>query len=274
MRFALVLFLIASVSGAQELETFEKILLPVLTPSAIEGANQSFFATQLAIFSPVRVQYFPKYDWSPDNMRIVTVGSLGAEEPPQFFFAASPPSRHGRLFYLDRALSNHVFFSLTLLSRIAADQRWNETGLPVVRERDFKTNTVYIPGIASRYVYVGGPACREAIPQFRHHLRIYNVDGRSEARVRIRFYQETGFPQPPFRELAVEVTQREGTDPSYPMFAQVTLDEICNPFSCHTPCAGGRQRVEIVPETPGLRFWAMVSATDNFTHQVSIAYPQ
>jgi hypothetical protein len=148
--------------------------------------------------------------------------------------------------------------------------------LPVVRESNVRTETTSILGVFSRYTYVTleDGVSRSAIEQTRHHLRVYDIDARGDAQVRVRRYDQNVFPPVLLEERMLTLDKREGDDPTYPAFAEILLPEICHPFSRHTPCAGGSQWIEIAPLTSGLRFFTIVSATDNVTQQVTLLWPQ
>jgi hypothetical protein len=139
---------------------------------------------------------------------------------------------------------------------------------------DFRSGVVHIVGIWSLYQTEGTFESPVSVPRFRHTLRIYASDllGSDEAMVRT-YRQDVSFVEQ-LSESRVVLDRRDGDDLSYPFYAELPMDELCNPVSLHIPCGGGPQRVEITPITAGLRYWAMVSGTDNVTQAVTIVYPQ
>ncbi|HEX9162378.1 MAG TPA: hypothetical protein VF980_11775 [Thermoanaerobaculia bacterium] len=150
--------------------------------------------------------------------------------------------------------------------------------MPIVRERDFKTGRTEILGVQSNYIVGTNTVPFTTTPRFRHALRVSDVDGRGNAAVIVRVFTDiTGNGHAvtfPLREFTLPLNSKEGADASYPAYGEVTIDELCERISLLIPCIGGPQRIEIEPLAPGLRYWAMVSATDNFTQQVSLAYQQ
>jgi hypothetical protein len=108
---------------------------------------------------------------------------------------------------------------------------------------------------------------------FRSMLRIYDFDpiGFDPPRlVRVRVYA-IGPPRPGGDPLLLETTYPLEAHPSDPFteapMATIplwTIDELMN---------AGRIRIEVEAQTPDLRFWAFVSATNNETQHVTIIAP-
>jgi hypothetical protein len=247
-----------------DLASFEKILIPTLItfPYQITGTNGSQFrssASLLPVSSPVRA-------W------------LGGEEVEliERFRPIDFPgtSRAGRILFLERSAASSVSLGASLSSSTDG-ALWHATTLPIVRERDYRTGPSVILNIASTYFYTPDAGVqRYAIAQFRHHLRIYDADARGNAQVRVRRLDQSVGGTFLLEERVITLDQREGSDPTYPAFAEMLIPELCHPFSQHTPCMGGVQWVEIEPLTPGLRYFPIVSATDNLTQQVTVQWPQ
>lgn len=247
-----------------DLDQFEKVFVPaVITPGpAITGVNGSLFASAVYGVSatPVRV-------WTGNDVETI-------QDARPFAFPGT--SRSGRLLYVERANASAISLNAVLSSSAAGGESWYDATLPVVRETDVRTETTAILGVGSRYIYVTGSdgVSRSAIEQTRHHLRVYDIDARGNAQVRVRRYDQNVGGSFLIEELVLTLDRREGDDPTYPSFAEILVPELCHPFSRHTPCAGGTQWIEIAPLTPGLRFFPIVSATDNVTQQVSLSWPQ
>jgi hypothetical protein len=247
-----------------DLDQFEKVFVPALTTpgTVITGVNGSVFSS--AVFgisaTPVRV-------WTGNDVETVQAARA---------FAFPGTSRGGRILYVERTNASAISLNAVLSSSAAGGVGWYDAMLPVVRESDVRTETTAILGVSSRYIYVTGEdgISRSAIEQTRHHLRVYDVDARGNAQVRVRRYDQSVGGSVLLGELVLTLDRREGDDPTYPSFAEILIPELCHPFSRHTPCAGGSQWIEIAPLTPGLRFFPIVSATDNVTQQVALTWPQ
>ncbi|HEX7151335.1 MAG TPA: hypothetical protein VF618_07585 [Thermoanaerobaculia bacterium] len=237
--------------------------------------NGARFRSGVAALAPeAAAGYYPRYEHAEGGG--VSAPAFGTLAPGWLtpLFVPTPPSRSGRLLYLEPAAGDAVALNAYLLSSTDAGETFHETALPIVRS--FFTATTHILGVRSSYRLeeIPGSSCRRAVAQFGHTLRIYDIDGSGGGIVRVKLYDEALPTGNLIRETTVALTSRDGTDASYPYFAELPLEEVCHPFSCHSPCTGGSQRVEVTPVSPGLRYWAMVSATDNFTQQVSLAWPQ
>src|SRR6185436_11021699 len=95
--------------------------------------------------------------------------------------------------------------------------------LPVVRERDFRTGPIAFANVPYSYVYLTEDIIRPAYAQYRHQLRIYDVDLRGDAAVRIRIFdRNTGGSL--VKEAIIPLDRRNGGDPSYPFYANLDLD--------------------------------------------------
>lgn len=261
-RTALALTLLfATTLAAQDLSNFEKILLPGFTRGPLNGADGTIFSGGARAVSPVRAQYWPNQE-----------GAIGTLDPVTVIF---PPgtSRAGRVLFVERAFANQVSLDTTLFIRKPNEVLTAFTLMPVIRERDLLTGLSRIINIPSYYEFVpleGG--ANLAVPRFRHHLRIYDVDGNTASQVRVRIIDQDVNHE--ISSSVVTLDLRDGNDASFPAYAEIIVDDVCHPFSTHSPCTGGAQYIEIESLTPGLRYWAMVSTTDNVTRDVDIHRPQ
>lgn len=246
-----------------DLDQFEKVLLPVViqpmfpAPTGVNGSQYSSAAYGVAA-TPTRI-------WSGGEVETRT-GYIG------FDFTGN--SHNARILYVERAHAAEMSLN-AILASAPANGRWYRATLPVVRESDLFTSTAHILGIDSSYLYETGPdgVSRSAIEEERHHLRVYDVDARGNAQVRVtRYDQNLGAYE--IESFVLTLDRREGTDPTYPTYAEILIPELCHPFSRHTPCMGGTQWLAIEPLTPGLRFFPIASATDNTSQQVTVIWPQ
>jgi hypothetical protein len=150
------------------------------------------------------------------------------------------------------------------------DFRDQITAIPVVREVEFRTGRSFIPGVPFLFLYDPPDGVqRNAIPQLRHTLRVYDVDAIGGAEVRISMTPEGNPGFPPVREFTVKLDRRDGDTPGDPFYAQIPLETLCIPFSQHTPCTNTSVRFQIDP-VGSFRYWAMVSTTDNVTQHVTV----
>lgn len=274
------LFFVAA-AGAQDLSNFDKILIPIVVSPSVEGANGDIFSSGVfALFPNSGVRVFPIY---PTLGAAPEIGKPATAIPltglSRYLFNLSTPSRSGRLLFIERGASRQttLYAKVDTMNPSVAGDVSSSVTQPIVREPDFKTDQIRIIGIGSRYVLGSGTCPNTATAVYRHTLRIYDVDGGQNTQVMVRRFDHAVSPAGEpilLSEDLVTIAYRDGVDPSYPSYAEMTIPEVCHPFSFHTPCTGGAQYVEITPVTPALRFWAMVSATNNVTHQVTLFHPQ
>ncbi len=146
---------------------------------------------------------------------------------------------------------------LHMNARVYDVSRQEETAgaeMPIPRGDDFTSAPVSIAGIP-------------VAPQYRHTLRIYDLDARAGGQVQIRIYanQETT-PRTTFvRALSVPAGAKllPIGEPSHPGVIQLQLGQ-------HINLAGVQSvRVDVEPLDAGLRLWSFVSVTNNDTHHVT-----
>jgi hypothetical protein len=164
------------------------------------------------------------------------------------------------LLFIDKRFSNQVAVALRIQDLSRQSQTWG-TAIPVVRESEFRTAKIAL-------VDVPVPA------GFRQMLRIYDPDGRSNAKVTVRIFGTSSpeaYPGQPDRLLGEAVITLQPPTTEHPEFSGYyeTGD-----LSRIAPLAGyDRVLIEIEPLTSGLRFWSFVSVTDNDTQHVTTITP-
>jgi hypothetical protein len=147
--------------------------------------------------------------------------------------------------------SLRVFESTAQLEDLGID-------LPVVRERDLKTAPVQLMDIP--------PSDPDL---FRYMLRIYAIGGAPTAVVRVNGYLTMGDGQPDLivtKEITLQRV-RHGLGHYYAEENDVVRQLI------QATGGMGQLRIEIEPMSPNLRWWGMVSATNNRTQDVTIVTP-
>jgi hypothetical protein len=148
------------------------------------------------------------------------------------------------------------------------------TQLPVVRERDLHTGTSYILNmpVNPNYIFDQVPPRFAGTYKERNTLRIYDVDntGRLEVDIIYRIIPFSGSLGGPH----IVVNRREGDGPSYPTFGELTFDGPCFTGSSGDVCRQSSIMLEIRPNDPSIRYFPMLSTTDNTTQYVTIRVPQ
>lgn len=246
------------VNGAEGF--FEKVLIPVYSDGIIEGDKGSRWQTELwfrnhgdSILSVAPWGCDPNracLPVFPTNRGVLPRTSFRNLSP---FDVTSNPNA-GRLLYVVRGGNYSMNVRLADISRHALDAG---TEMPVVRERELLTTPVHLLNVPLDGVS-------------RLMLRIYDVD-QPEARFRIRVWRQDAEMVAPY--IDTEVTARASETGPFrlqPAYAQHTqfIDPaalVILPLSL---------RIEVTPLTPGSRFWAFVSVTNNATQHVTIVTPQ
>jgi len=250
-----LLLLLAPAALAAE----EKVLIPIKAFS-VPGANGSVWSSQLAI--------------SNHSERSIIVGGVGpCVVIPCGSVELSPNTTiftgiYTSLLGVDSSDALGVTFQLRVQDTSRQAQTWG-TSIPAVRARD---------------AFVGRTANLVDIPltdAFRVMLRVYDFDppvsfDPAELRqVKLRFYavdatqsEPTGVPD----LLLSETIETFVIHPTEPFTAPPTLSI---PLWSIPELAGHeRIRIELEPISPGLRFWAFASVTNNATQHVTVIVPQ
>ncbi|MDP9361074.1 MAG: hypothetical protein M3P29_06440 [Acidobacteriota bacterium] len=263
-------FLCAAAAAGQQSVSYERVLLPVVITSQVPGAFGSQWTTRVSILNNsgqgVDIQGYAGY---PRGCPIlcgqpITLAGI------TFYPSIAPGAiTQGAILRIDRRYSDNVEVHLRVQDVSRQSQTWG-TEVPVVREKGLYQSTMNLLDVP-----IGAA--------FRQRLRIYDVDARQDARVRVRFYRvnaaidtttEPFNPQPPpdllLAERTVQLTteQRAGTPTNDLGYAEISnvgaLPELQN---------ADRIRIEVTSLTTGLRFWSFVSVTNNDTQHVTILSP-
>ncbi len=136
------------------------------------------------------------------------------------------------------------------------------TEIPVVRERDFRTGFISLP-----YIELRGPV--------RVRLRLYDPDQHVNAQVRVTLRHWNQPAVTPLASTVVTLQPPPGFFPVLPApvirpsYAEMDLQAV---FADVIP-QGTYFNVDVEPLTPGLRFWAFATITDNVTNDVQTVTP-
>ena len=155
------------------------------------------------------------------------------------------------------------------------------TRLPVVAESDFFDRPRSIMAIHAK-------------PPSRMAIRIYDLESRAGAGVRIRIVEQTGhwlsFPNP-CCEFVTDVYVEDDLRFEYPEIDSCSFAYGCPPEARYRPGPiqildlfdrypvlrdakpGHGFRIELIPQTPGLRIWSFVSVTEPGSNDVAIYTP-
>lgn len=291
--FALVTLTASAQDPRNERARYEKFLVPLYT-DVTTGAHGAAWQTRLLMRNdgaqpldvfPLRRDCFststcfrtlrghPSFPPSTTGISPLDLQPLRAGD--------SDSSSPGLLLYVERAGADDLSAQLHVADTTRRPVTIG-TRVPVVRERDAFTKEVSIVGV---------PIAEGT----RATLRIYDFDARADAAVRIRISDtsqryENGRIIPPRGILAEDVLEF-AHDPArddcvfdftpcpegynyQPGTIQIgdLLAEYPQLFQVLPPTTGVEHgiRIEITPLTPGLRYWPMVSVTENATSFVTL----
>jgi hypothetical protein len=233
--------------------TYDRILLPIAT-GQIAGAFGSLWMADIVVHNGDAATR----DLDADEYCVSECASrvLQPRETRHILFRGEPAGNPGQIIFVENPDERVAFESrIQDISRQA--QTWG-TEIPVVRESSFLSRPIDLLNV---------PVDR----RFRLMVRIYDIDGRSDASVRVSAYS---FPArgDALGEIDLPLTPPIGTHPRYkPSYVQFSdvlqlVPPGVNPGSVLV--------LRITPITPSLRIWAFVSVTNNETQHVTTITPQ
>lgn len=232
---------------------WSQILIPLIGPDA-PGLGGSLWRTEvtalIASDTPIEVR--------PTFCELVL--SCGPPSPPlrrpfnaYQQIAGILPGALGQFIYVAPSDESKLYLN----SRVYDVSRSEQTAgseIPIVRARDFRGTTVSLVGIP-------------VAPEYRHTLRIYDLDGRAGARVMIHVYADD--ETTPRASVLQSLTLPAGAittiqdRPTHPAVLQVDLAQLASFADADTV------RVDVEPFDEGLKLWSFVSVTNNETHHVT-----
>jgi hypothetical protein len=171
--------------------------------------------------------------------------------------------QHGLAGFLPNGIGQFLYVrtadeaKLHLNSRVYDASRTAQTAgseIPIARGNDFTSERVSLVGIP-------------VAPHYRHTLRIYDLDGHHDGKVLLQIYADgRTTPEATFRRT-LSLPQGARTTvaglPTHPAVIQFEIGQVISLAGIST------LRVDISPDTPGLRLWSFVSVTNNETHHVT-----
>jgi hypothetical protein len=193
-------------------------------------------------------------------------GSVGRSQPYRLFPPPSENEPPGSILYVPKEAADQVHISARIVR--TGGGATEETVLPIVSEDEFVAHTLYFLQLTK--------SAHE-----RLHLRGYSFDlDHPSPIVRIRV-QATWLGSTEgwtfvYDQLHTLNVQQKEVTPSVggETFAlrPLAIDFPLDPILRSLP-EGAEVAVSLLPATPGLRIWGMVSETNNVTQRVRIALP-
>ena len=254
LRSLLRLLLLLSLPAAgQDLTGLEKVLLPIDPTRAVHGTQQ-YFAV-LNAWGQQGVRFFPDLE-----------GEVGESSPITIALEMQPspvPNGAGRLLYV----APYVPMSLMLRAGNLNDPYQHLAHVRVVRERDFLQGAQLFPQVP--FIFEENNTTLISTPAHRIKLHLYDVDLSGDVRARIRYWSMSGGSE---RVEDVALTSRNGSNASFPWYAEVQITPVCAPRGTRVPCIGGQGVLEVTPQGTQ-RFYAYISMTNVRTGEVTLITP-
>lgn len=252
-----VLFAVLLISAPAFAQSEAKYLVPVSVFDPIPGAWNSVWDSILTAYNddlePVEV--YPLYTASPCVEPCLTTipARRSLEVTPAG--ALAPRSGPGTFLFIASDDADRISLRLRIQDLSRQSLTWG-TELPVVSIED---------ALISKAQFLDVPTDE----RFRQMLRVYDFDSGSSM-VTATIFDATGTllaqrtlalvpaPGPPIAQQA------------HPSYAEIGW--IANEFP--EIAASPTVRIQVEPLTPGLRYWAFVSVTNNETQHVTIVTPK
>jgi hypothetical protein len=228
--------------------SLEKILLPVVVQTPVPGALGSLWKTELDMY------YAGNQQLPIDGVDFFCPQTLCLGYPldPKIeqrnVGVRTAPGTLGAFLVIPAAVDRDLSVHLRVfdISRSATN---HGTQLPAIRDSEAWTTPMQLLDVPTA-------------PPFRSLLRIYDFDPAAGHVVTVNVY---GPGLVETRSVALAPPAVVPNTISSPGYAEYDLSHIGD--------LGSNVRVEIVPQSAGLRFWAMVSTTNNDTQHVTLTMP-
>lgn len=188
---------------------------------------------------------------------------------PPFRFERTFQGEFAFLAHVDRASAGEMQF----VSRIRDVSRSDVsagTAVPVIREDAMAAGTLRLLNVPTD-------------ARFRNTLRVYALPDVPEAEVELRYYRLPVFggTELDYSIVLLRTERLRLHESSHNAFRRALGEPVLFPFigqiagfeSFPELASAGAIWIEVVPITPGLRSWAMVSITNNETQQVTLVTP-
>ncbi len=258
MLAALLLTALLSQSALPELE---RILLPVYSPVPIKGAYGSEwnFVLTMRNDSGETSLLFP-----PDCPPGTNPGLCAAQRllsPGTTRKISLYGTRPGPVVVsVTKALVAKIFIQLRVSERSREHESYG-TDLPVVRSRDLRTAPSEILDVPLD-------------DRFRVTLRLYADDVKEPSLLRVHVVNDTTGGAKEFLFRVERPVFPPGFPPDEPYEYPHFFAEVANLTQYPEIQGTGNLRVEIAPATPGLRYWAFVTVTNNSSQHITTLVPR
>lgn len=242
---------------------WERVLLPIYFNGIVHGAHGTRWSTDfwmhnsgsMAVSIGDRVCRAGEPCPTVVPLTLTLQAGHSLHNPDGFF--RPDRSNPSQLLYISKTGAEDVSMGL----RVADVSRNNLNGgtdLPVIREDEFLTRVTQLFNVP-----LDGQT-------FRLLLRVYDITY-SEASYAVRFYPSgEGVAEPIYGTTLRARTHRMGPFRGEAAYAELDITHLLQLRLAWPQSA----RIEIAPLTPGSRYWAVASLTNNETQLVTLVTPQ
>lgn len=240
---------------------YEQVLLPIYSRNVTPGANGTQWKTDFRIRNDGRaaVKLAP---WDcADNQACLPVFPLTYKLEPgvtlrnPYDFAKTPGTNPSRLLYVSAPAEVSMSLRVTDVSRGTLNAG---TDVPVVRSDDMRR------GVTSLF---NVPLTNQ---NFRVLLRIYEV-AYEQSEFKVTFHPDVDHNDlPPHVVTLTASSPTVGPFRAEAAYVQFDVSELAHLRRVWPEFV----RIEIEPRTPGSRYWAFASITNNETQLVTLSTPQ
>jgi hypothetical protein len=231
----------------------ERLLVPLCPANGQEGRYGTFWACEMWVRNSADVPVV--FSHGP-NSGLPGGGLIQIDPHATQFYSAG---LRGGMYIVEKAYADQVHASV----RVADQNRRpvnQGTEIPVVREKDWLSKPVDLLDIPTD-------------PAVRQTLRVYDPEATGMASVRVTVYPFYYVDVEPLAEVVIALRGGEilsGQWHRLPDYAEIP--DLVAAFP--QIATEERLRVTVEPLTPGMRFWAFITITDNATQQVTVVSPQ
>ncbi len=241
---------------------YERVLLPIYLNGVVPGAHGTQWATDFWMHNggsesvSIADRVCPANQVCPPVIPLTLTLEAGhsLHNPTDFF----PASRNNpsQLLYIFNTGAQDVSMGLRVAD-ISRNTLNGGTDLPVIRESEFRSRTAQLLNV---------PLDNQT---FRILLRVYDVTY-SEAIFAVRVYAADDATVPSvYATTLTAKTPKSGVFRPEAAYAELDITQLLNLRLAWPQTA----RIEIQPMTPGSRYWAFVSLTNNQTELVTLVTP-
>ncbi len=242
---------------------WERVLLPIYLNGIIHGAHGARWSTDFWMHNSGAMGVLLANRVCPAGEACLAVFPLtltleaghSLHNPDDFF--RPDRSNPSQLLYVSKTGAQDVSMGLRVAD-VSRNDLHGGTDLPVIREDEFLTRVTQLFNVP-----LDGQT-------FRLLLRVYDITY-SEASFAVRFYPSgEGVAGPVYGTTLRARTPRIGPFRGEAAYAELDIAQLLHLRLAWPQSA----RIEIEPLTPGSRYWAVVSLTNNETQLVTLITPQ